>query len=186
MKRLLMLSILMFILSACSQYPYSASDDVVGSGAPVVHAGSDVTLTDADNLDQPYQLSPTVTDPNTSNTDLQMSWSGSASNPAPVSTLISGGVHTALFPRNGTYQLTLSVSDGQSTVQDTVIITVNASNYFNIAGNVSDNLNAVSGSDVELQFADGTFIENDLTDGSGSYNFDNLIGSVANFEVIVK
>ena len=182
------LCVMLFVLlcTGCGQYDWSSDDLFSNQGsAPVVAFGSDLLLDDGDNLDQPYALPLNISDPDTQIRNLQLTWSGAPGDPAPVNIVQQGSQYLALFPRNGTYQLTLQVSDGRDTTQDSIIISVNASQNFAIEGNVLDNLSATQDLDVQLRFIDGTVIAHDATDSSGNFQFNNLIGSVSNFEVVV-
>ncbi len=173
--------------ASCSQYDWSPDDLLYASpSAPIINFGADLVLTDADNLDLAYILPVTISDPNTPMSALTVTWSGSASDPAPVSIVYQSGNYTALFPRNGVYQLSVSVDDGTSVSQDSLIITVNAARQFSIDGDVHDNLSAVQGAAVVLRFADGTLIESQTSSASGQFTFANLIGGLVNYEVVVQ
>ena len=175
-----------FFCASCSQYDWSPDELFTGQGtAPVVAFAADLTLGDSDNVDQPYVLPVNISDPDTAFGQLNVQWSGSVSDPAPVSIVQQGQQFVALFPRNGTYQLTVQVSDGRDRSQDSIIVIVNVSQEFSVKGSVQDNAAANQGINAELRFANGFLIETSGTDGSGVFQFNNLIGALSNYEVIV-
>ncbi|NRA40338.1 MAG: hypothetical protein HRU15_19495 [Planctomycetes bacterium] len=183
MKRLLLSCFFLSFFASCEYYDWAPGQNSPAA-APAVYAGDDMVLTS--NISSPVTLNTSVSDPDTSNSSLTMSWSGGISDPAPVAFDTSAAQHTALFSRNGTYQLTLSVDDGTTVVQDSVVIVVSGLSEFRIAGTVTDNLALSQGVQVDLQYSDGTLIETLNTDASGTYSFNALIGSVDNYEVIVN
>ena len=98
------------------------------------------------------------------------------------------------FPRNGIYVFTISADDGNGgTSSDTVTITINAPGAFNIHGHIADGPAGAQTptADLELQLhwnilaGAHTLIVNTSTDVSGDFTFNDLIGSQADFFVIV-
>ncbi len=185
MRNILSCFILCFCAS-CSQYDWSPSELAGADTAPVVSAGADLSLSDTDNLDQPYVVNLSLSDPDTPLQNLQVSWTQDVNNPGPVSITEQSGAYNLLFPFNGIYQLTVTADDGQQSSQDTLVITVNASNTFAIDGQVQDNQHAVAGAPVVLRFSDGTVIKHDQSDSAGQFIFNGLIGGLTNFEVLVQ
>lgn len=185
MKKVLICCLLCFSAS-CSQYDWSPSELAGADTAPVVSAGADLSLSDADNLDQAYTVPVNLSDPDTPLGNVTVTWSQNASNPGPVSITANAGDYEMFFPYNGVYQLTVTADDGEQTSQDSLVITVSASNVFAIDGSVTDNLSAVVNAPVTLRFSDGTIIKNDQSNASGQFTFNGLIGSVTNYEVLVQ
>src|SRR5262249_19822147 len=94
----------------------------VPNQSPVVHAGSDRTIT----YPAPLSLGSVVLDDGLPSKTLQLSWSN---------TLVSGNVSlsdstsaapTATFSAPGTYTLKLTATDGQASSSDQLQVTVNA------------------------------------------------------------
>ena len=183
MKNYILITAMLMLCASCSQYDWQPTALGGSSGAPVVSVGPDITVT---NVAAPTALVMSISDSNTPLSALTMTWTGNPSNPGLVSFDTTSLQHELLFPRNGTYVLTLSVSDGVNTREDTVIVTVTASNYFALSGSVADNLTASSGVQVDLLWGDGTFIESVMTDNAGVYVFPLLVGSLENYEITVN
>lgn len=90
--------------------------------APTADAGTDQTV------EMPFaaSLSGTAIDPDTAAGSLTYAWTG----PSGVTFASASSAATeATFPAAGSYELTLTVSDGSASDADTVLITVNAAMY---------------------------------------------------------
>ncbi|HVF18473.1 MAG TPA: PKD domain-containing protein, partial [Steroidobacteraceae bacterium] len=99
--------------------------EVASNLAPVVSAGADVTI----DFPRPAKLDGTATDDGVPTTTLTATWSR-LNGPGDVTFVNASSIDTAAkFSALGTYELQLSVTDGELTATDVVIVTVGPAVY---------------------------------------------------------
>lgn len=189
----LTLASLILILAGCGGGGGGGGGGNDGSGAtgaaPTVDPIPDVAAPEEDPV---YVMgAPTGSDPD--GDPLTWSWSiksGSTTQAVEIfDTNSSTGTASFRFPKNGPYTIRVSASDGNgnTTTREFAII-VDDPNPFSIDGEVSDDGMEKAGLVCELFFqpvGESEVVDNDSTNGSGAFQFDDLIGDKDQFIVLV-
>lgn len=183
----LTLASLILILAGCGGGG-GGGDDGNGSasGTP-----PDVSVPSSESTSSPtLVVTPVGSDPDGDS----LTWSWSIGNPSTTkAVLIAGdsgtGEVTFTFPKNGTYTVLVTADDGNGNeVTEAVEVTVNDADSFSIDGEVSDDGSAKSGLACELFFepvGESEVVDSKTTNGSGAFQFIDLIGDKDQFVVLV-
>jgi hypothetical protein len=157
-------------------------DTLVTGAAPVVDLSATATTVTPD-----LDLLPTASDAD--GDPLTFTWTvepGSASPVVLMDVDASTGGGSFTFPLNGSYQLRLTVDDGNGNLVSRIIeVAVEDPDFYTISGTVSDDGSPTSGLVCQLFFAGVSTAAANSATSSGDFSFPQVIGDRDRFTVLV-